>query len=77
VSADLPLTGDELATIKARQHDALVRWPHLVTDTGAATLADLVASDVPRLVAEIERLRAREHALLLHLDEAERAARRA
>jgi hypothetical protein len=41
VSADQPLTGDELATIKDR-HDVANAW----------------WSDVARLVAEVERLRA-------------------
>ena len=54
------MSGDplDLDAIEARQYAALVRWPRLVTDTGAAALADLVASDVPALVAEVRRLRA-------------------
>jgi hypothetical protein len=112
VSASQPLTGDELAAIKARAEEATpgpwAMWDgygptndglmgvyrfgpadgtHVIEDGdgGHALYArrddwDFIATareDVPRLVAEVERLRAREHALLLHLDEAERAARRA
>jgi hypothetical protein len=59
VSADLPLTGDELAAIVERAR---------VADDGLFTRSDAVshlagrvlAEDVPRLVAEVERLR---HAL--------------
>ena len=58
MSADQPLTGDELATIKARAEDAALtysdRWSQRV-----------LREDVPRLVAEIERLRA-ENAAVLH-----------
>jgi predicted nuclease with TOPRIM domain len=56
VSASQPLTGDELAAIKARAEAvALPRWHEV------ATLKQVIAharEDVPRLVAEVERLRA-------------------
>ena len=57
MSADLPLTGDELAAISARAR---------VADAGLFTRSDAVshlagrvlAEDVPRLVAEVKRLQA-------------------
>jgi len=53
MSADQPLTGDELATIRARCEAALRdRSPQRAT-----VLATRLTYDVPRLVAEIERLR--------------------
>jgi hypothetical protein len=51
VSAPQPLTGDELATIKARTEADLER--------GGASLREIERySDALRLVAEVERLRA-------------------
>jgi len=49
VSADQPLTGDELATIKARAEAATSEQEWSVIDV-------VIEQDVPRLVAEIERL---------------------
>jgi hypothetical protein len=54
VSADQPLTGDELATIKARgRRVASLAPPGRTT----STVYRLGMEDVPRLVAEIEWLR--------------------
>jgi hypothetical protein len=52
VSASQPLTGDELAAIKARKVD----WSGSRHDV-TKVLCE-IAEDVPRLVAEVERLRA-------------------
>jgi hypothetical protein len=52
VSAPQPLTGDELATIKARA-EAVDRVFTYATDA-----RHVLDEDVPRLLAEIERLRA-------------------
>ena len=68
MSADQPLTGDELATIKARAEFCDMEWDrdagwtcrvHIddaTNDTRCRTFLTFMIEDVPRLVAEIERL---------------------
>jgi hypothetical protein len=57
MSAPQPLTGDELATIKARAEDTTTpeAWTHTMREACYALHA---RRDVPRLVAEVERLQA-------------------
>jgi hypothetical protein len=68
VSAPQPLTGDELATIKARAECAAdaVRWS--LNEVGRRE-AERALGDVPRLVAEIERLQVVVESLYGAVDE--------
>ena len=70
VSAPQPIPDDELAAIKARARDAsatIYAGDLAMIQRGAA--ARLAREDVPAMVAEVERLRARVATLTTELDD--------